>query len=104
MSTIGAVSLSSSSARRRNHVLKGHRHDALIDTIKEMLKHSFALNCAGWDFDGGDCGMGPQAEPAFGSCVDMAVADFDAIPGMTCTAYGPVPCSDGVWGTLNGVH
>eukprot|EP00947_MAST-08B_sp_MAST-8B-sp1_P002849 g2849.t1 len=36
--------MSGSSARRRNYMLVKHRSDALVQCIKDMLKHSFVLN------------------------------------------------------------
>ena len=44
---------------------------------------------------------GVSCEPeAHGSCVDLAVTNFDAVPCMTCTSYGEVPCLASRTGTL----
>jgi len=44
---------------------------------------------------------GVSCEPeAHGSCVDLAVRNFDSVPCMTCTSYGEVPCLASRTGTL----
>ena len=47
----------------------------------------------------------PVPEPLGGSgCVDLAVTNFDSVPGMSCTEPRAIECDDGYWGMLDGAR